>query len=135
MSKLLVNPLIGGYSVDFGDNTIATKLDGGASRYRLDKLGAAHQVKVQWLLETQGYDYLMAFYRTEIAYGSLPFTIDLKALDGAALGTYTARIQPGSLRLSGFLGTLYQVTATLEISPATYNESADEALIAGGPGQ
>jgi hypothetical protein len=75
----------------------------------------------------------MAFYRTEIDYGSLPFTIDLKGVDGAALGTYTARLAPGSLRLTAFLGNLYQVEATLEVTPATVDASADATTIAGGP--
>lgn len=135
MTKLLVNPALSGFSVKFGSNVLHTKLDGGASRFRLDKIGSAHEVSVQWTLEAQAYDYLMAFYRTEIAYGSLPFTIDLVAVDGSALGTYTARLMPGTLTLTGYLGNLYQVSATLEITPAAVNESADQAMIAGGPGQ
>lgn len=135
MSKLLVNPAISGYSVNFGSNVISTKLDGGASRYRLDKIGDTHDVQVQWTLEAQAYDYLMAFYRTEIDYGALPFTIDLKAVDGSALGTYTAHLRPGTLRMTNFLGTIYQVSATLEIQPATVDAGADAAAIAAGPGQ
>jgi hypothetical protein len=135
MTKLLVSPTIAGHQVNFGSNVLSTKLDGGASRYRLDKIGSTHDVPVQWMLEAQGYNYLMAFFRTEIAYGSLPFTIDLKAVDGSAAGTYTARIKPGTFALTGYFGNVYQVSATLEITPATVNESADEALIAAGPGQ
>lgn len=85
------------------------------------------------MLEAISYDYLMSFYRTEIAYGSLPFTIDLKAVDGSALGTYTARIMPGTLRLAEYLGNLYQVGATLEIVPATADEIADDERIAAYP--
>lgn len=133
MSKLLVNPTLAGFGVGFGENVIRTKLDGGAGRYRLDKIGATHEARVQWVLEAQGFNYLMAFYRTEIDYGSLPFTIDLKGVDGAALGTYTARLVPGSLNLGANMGSLLRVDATLELTPATVNESADQTLITGGP--
>jgi hypothetical protein len=131
MTKLLVNPTLTGYGVQFGENVIRTQLDGGAGRYRLDKIGASHEARVQWTLEAQGYNYLMAFYRTEIDYGSLPFTIDLRAADESDLGTYTARILPGSLAMSGYLGNLYRVQATLELTPRTI--SGDEATISGGP--
>jgi hypothetical protein len=131
MSKLLVNPTLAGFGVGFGENVIRTKLDGGAGRYRLDKIGSTHEARVQWVLEAQGYDYLMAFYRTEIDYGSLPFTIDLRAADESNLGTYTARIVPGSLAMSGYLGNLYRVQATLELTPRTI--SGDQDAIDGGP--
>jgi hypothetical protein len=133
MTKLLVNPTIAGFSVDLGDNVISTKLDGGASRSRLDKIGSTHTVGAQWILEEQAYDYFMAFFRTEISYGSLPFTIDLKGVDQGDLATYTARfIGPPK---SSMQGLLHVVSATLEITPADVNASADAALIAAGPGQ
>lgn len=134
MTKLLVSPKIEGFAVDFGSNALRTELDGGAGRCRLDKIGAAHQVQVQWILLAQAYDYLMAFYRTEIDYGSLPFEIDLKAVDGSALGTYTARLIPGTMKMTAFLGSAYQVSATLEITPAAVSKVADQALITAGPG-
>jgi len=134
MTQLLVNPTIVGHSVEFGNNVISIEMDGGAARYRLDKIGSTHKVSVQWMLEEQAYNYLMAFYRTEIDYGSLPFTLAIKSVEGASSATYTARIIPGTLRLSAFLNTLYQVNATLEVTPLTINEGADQALIAAGPG-
>jgi hypothetical protein len=133
MTKLLVVPTIANFSAQFGENAINTKLDGGASRFRLDKIGAAHEVQVQFVLTDQGFNYLMAFYRTEIDYGSLPFTIDMKGVDAAALTTYTAHFMgaPSSV----YLGGVHQVSATLEVTPLAANESADLALIAAGPGQ
>lgn len=133
MTKLLVNPSLASFGVRFGSNVIATKLEGGASRYRLDKIGSTHEVAVQWMLEAQGYDYLMAFYRTEIDYGALPFTIDLKSVDTDTLTTYTARLVPGSLSVTAFLGSVYQVSATLEVTPATILEATDQAAITAGP--
>jgi hypothetical protein len=131
MTKLLVTPTIANFSAQLGQNTVATKLDGGASRVRLDKIGAAHDVPVQWVLQAKGYDYLMAFYRTEIDYGSLPFTVDMAGVDAAALTTYTARFMTPPT--SVYLGGVYQVSATLEVTPQAVNESADQALITAGP--
>jgi hypothetical protein len=135
MTELLVSPTIAGFSVGFGNNVLSTELDGGASRTRLDKIGAAHKVQVQWMLEARGYNYLEAFYRTEICLGALPFTVKLKAVDTSNLGTYTAKIVPGTFGLIGFFENIYQVGATLELTPLAVNESADQALIAAGPGE
>lgn len=132
MAKLLLPPRIVGYAGTVGNNVVATRLDGGASRMRLDKIGAAHEVQVQWMLTNTGYNYLMAFFRTEIDFGSLPFTIDLP-LDSSTRATYTARIVPGSLRLDEYKLSAYAVSATLEILPQTHNAAADQVLIAAGP--
>lgn len=132
MTELLVRPTLAGFGVAFGDSVITTKLDGGASRTRLDKVGATHEVQVQWMLEATGYNYLMAFYRTEIDFGSLPFTIKMKSIDKASLETYTAKFaSPPSL--TAFYGTIFQVSAMLEITPLAHDESADQTLITAGP--
>jgi hypothetical protein len=131
MTKLLVHPKIR-YSAAFGNNVLSTELDGGAGRYRLDKIGAVHQVSVQWQLTHKAYSYLMAFYRTEIAFGSLPFEIDL-SLDTGPSTTYTAHIVPGTFELSAYRIGLYEVSATLEITPAAVNTIEDEAMIAAYP--
>jgi hypothetical protein len=134
MTKLLVSPKYDGYQLQPGPNVISTKLDGGPARYRLDCIGNTHEASVQWTLTMQGFNYLMAFYRTEIAYGSLPFEIDLKAIDGAELGTYIAHIVPGTFQMVGVENDVIHVQATLELTPATTTEAADDALIAAGPG-
>jgi hypothetical protein len=133
MTKFARSPSFAGFSAQLGSNTLSTELDGGAGRYRRDKIGAAHKVQVQWALTEQGFDYLMAFYRTEIDYGSLPFTIDIAGVDAAALTTYTARFMgaPSSV----CLGDVYQVSATLEVAPLAVDAGADAALVAAGPGQ
>jgi hypothetical protein len=131
MTELLVRPRIR-YSGPFGNNVLSTELDGGAGRYRLDKIGAVHQVSVQWQLTHKAYTYLMAFYRTEIDFGSLPFTISL-SLDSGTPATYTAHIVPGTFKLDAYLIGLYQVSATLEVIPQALDESADQVLITAGP--
>ena len=131
MTELLVRPRTN-YSGPFGNNVLSTELDGGASRYRLDKIGVPHRVLVQWMLTSKAYTYLMAFYRTEIDFGSLPFTIAL-SLDSKTSATYTAHIVPGTFKLDANRIGLYQVSATLELTPQAVNKSADQALIAAGP--
>jgi hypothetical protein len=134
MTKLLVNAKVEGFRVQYGENVIATKLEGGPSRYRQDKIGNSDIVQAQWILSAQAFAYFMAFYRTEIKFGSLPFEIDLKAVDSDSLQTYTAHIVPGSLQLSGLIGQVHTVNAQLEILPLAIDEEADQDLIDGGPG-
>jgi hypothetical protein len=129
MTELLLRPLLEGFGVTFGDNVIRTKLDGGASRTRLDKIGSAHEVQVSWNLLAKGYDYLQAFYRT---YSALPFTIKMKSVDASTLQTYTARFI-GPPVLNSFRSNIYQVSATLEVTPLTVNPTTDAATITAGP--
>jgi hypothetical protein len=135
MTKLLLNAKVDGFKVQFGDNVISTKLEGGPARYRLDKIGNPHIVSVTFVLTAQAYTYLMAFYRTELQYGALPFEIDLKATDKAPLATYSAHFLPNTLQLIGLIGEVYTVSAQLELIPLATDTEADEALIAGGPGE
>lgn len=132
MTELLLRPLIEGFGADFGDSVVSVALDGGASRFRLDKIGSVHAIRVSWNLKPHNYDYLMAFYRTEIDFGSLPFTIKMKSVDASDLQEYTARFM-GPPKVTAFHGGIHSVSATLEVVPLAHNESADQALITGGP--
>jgi hypothetical protein len=121
-----------GYRADWGQTGIATKLDGGASRFRADQLGAAFTVAVQWTMSRQNYEYLLAFYRTTLNLGANAFTIDL-ILDQGIPTTYTCHILPGTLSLTQQLGETYIVSATLE---ADYDPSYaldDATILAAGP--
>ena len=135
MTKLLVNARTDGFKLQFGNNVTSIKLEGGPSRYRLDKIGDVHVASVQWVRSAQGYAYLMAFFRTEIQYGALPFEVDLKAVDSDDLTTYTAHFVPGSMQLTGLVGEVYTVNAQLELLPLALDSGADQALINGGPGE
>jgi hypothetical protein len=135
MTKLLLNAKVDGYKVQYGDNVLSTKLEGGPARYRLDKIGDPHIASIQFVLTAQAYRYLMAFFRTELQFGVLPFEIDLRAVDTDALTTYSAHFMPGTLQLTGLIGEVYTVNAQLELIPLTTDAEADEALIAGGPGE
>jgi len=126
MSRIRVRPSRASYSVARGAETLAVKLDGGASRFRRDILSAAFLVDVEWQLDVSGYNYINAFYRTTIVHGSLPFTINL-ILDQAALVEYTAKIIPGTFRLTRQEGLLYVVSAQLEVTAA--DPSGDATVV------
>jgi hypothetical protein len=116
-----------GYSVQYGSNVLRTELEGGAGRYRLDKIGATHLVNVQFRTDRAGYDYFKAFYRTTINYGADPFIIDL-VIDTDEVDEYTARIVPGSLSLKEQSGLSYVVVAQLEVD-AIVPDAEDDADI------
>lgn len=129
---LLLPPDQNSYAFTHGASSVATQLDGGASRFRADQLGAAILLPVQWTVGLFNYNYLMAFFRTAITYGSDPFTISL-ILDSGSLQTYTAHFMPGTFNLVSQKGTTYIVGATLEVLPNTAYASGDAAIIAAGP--
>lgn len=120
-----------GYQVQHGTSVVSSKLDGGASRFRADQLGAAFTVVVQWTLNLKNWNYLSAFYRTTTLFGSLPFTIDLM-LDGGDMQTYTVHFLPDTFNLVSQSGHTWVAGATLEAIPDTSYAAGDAAIIAGG---
>jgi hypothetical protein len=110
---------------------ISTQLDGGASRFRADQLGAAIVFTIQWTLSAFNYAYLMAFYRTAINYGSLPFLIDL-ILDDGTMRQYTVHMLPATFNMVSQAGQSYVMGCTLEVLPNTAYAANDAAIIAAG---
>jgi hypothetical protein len=131
---LLLPPDQGDYSFDEGyDTTVSVQLDGGAGRYRADQLGATRKFKVRWSCDgLVNYNYLMAFYRTAIAFGSLPFTTEL-LLDSSAMQTYMCYVIPNTWRLESQSGNLFIVSAQLEVLPNSSYYADDAEIIAAGP--
>jgi hypothetical protein len=118
-----------GYKHSQSPTVVSVQLDGGASRTRLDKLGAVYRVPVQWTGDNNMYDYMMAFYRTATAFGSLTFTIDLM-IDSSNMTEYVAKFVPESFQLSSQSGFTFIVAAELEVIPIPTNQTADLALLA-----
>lgn len=123
LTKFVLPPDNSSYSVTDGMETIATQLDGGASRYRRDVLGATSKVMVAWTVGPDEYKYIRSFYRGITASGSLPFEIDL-LLDEPELTPHKAYFRPGSLSLNGQKGYTYYVSAELEVYPAPVSPNA-----------
>lgn len=128
MYKLTIPPNKEGYSVTGGTEVIGVQLDGGASRYRRDVIGATSRVSVQWSLSQGAYDYMRAFYRTATVNGSAPFLVDL-LMDEPQLTEHTVYFVPGSMKLSGVAGLTHYVSAELEVYPKPRDEEYDIALL------
>src|SRR4051812_39137454 len=112
--KILIPPSTAGYAAERGSEVLSVKLDGGASKYRRDIIGAAFNVNVTWDgLNAEQFNYLNACFRTGTVRGSLPFDIDL-ILDKSALTEYSAYFVPGSFKLTAQQGLAYFVSAQLE---------------------
>lgn len=126
MLNCSIAPDSANYTETAGVDVVSTKLDGGFSAFRLDKLGSASDVTVTWSVGTGDYNYLRAFFRQTKAQ---PFTINL-VLDDAAQDTYTAYFQPGTFGIQSVSGETYIVQATLEVQPNDEDDDYDLSLIA-----
>jgi len=123
LTKFVLPPDNSAYSVTDGIETVATQLDGGASRYRRDIMGSTSRVMVAWNVGPAEYTYIRSFYKAVVASGSLPFEIDL-LLDEPRLTTHKAYFRPGSMVLNSQKGLTYFVTAELEVYPLPVSEFA-----------
>lgn len=128
MYKLVIPPNQSGYSVEVGQETISTKLDGGASRFRVDILNASSNVNCSWTVGPDNYEYLRRFYLVNVKNGNEPFLIDL-ILDSAIPTQYVARFIPGTWGLTGQQGHTYTVGCQLEIEAIEHDYDYDETLI------
>jgi hypothetical protein len=129
MEKLLLLPDSDGYSSTDGTEVLRTELDGGAGRYRRDKLGANKMVNVRWTLDPYQYMYWRAFYNTTTKKGTLPFLLDLVSEDGSGPTEHTCQFMPGSVTLPSQQGLTYVQQATLEVTPLPANADLDESIV------
>lgn len=97
-------------------NVIETKLDGGASRKRMDIIGGVHTINAQWILRPSEYTKFMGFMRDEAAQGTSPFLVDLVSDVGIVM-PHICRCVGGLPRLSQQRGEAFWVTGTLEVTP------------------
>ncbi len=130
LTKFIIPPENSAYSVTDGKEVVATQLDGGASRYRRDILGATSTVNVSWILGPDEYKYLRSFYRALTLKGAKPFLIDL-ILDEPTFTEHKSYFIPGSMQLTAQKGLTYWISAQLEVAPAEidYEAEADFAVI------
>jgi len=113
LQKLHLPPDQSSYSVGFSKESVSVKLDGGKSRFRLDKQGGVSTVSVKWVCDQEQYQYLRAFYNTVSARASLPFLLDLY-LDQPDLTEHKCNFVPGSMRLQSQRGYRFEVVASIE---------------------
>lgn len=128
LPKLYLSPLIDGYNYSPQNEVISVMLDGGSPRKRRDKIGSYGSVNCNFTLEGLQYDYLMAFFRTKIKSGALPFRMDIKTED-AELLEHECFMKSDSLKLNRTNGSVFFVTMQLEVKPITRNETEDNLMI------
>jgi hypothetical protein len=130
LPTLLLPPDSANYNFDEPDDMLTVQLDGGRSRSRLDKIGSATEVNVQWQISAYNYNYLKAFFRTTINRGVDPFNITL-ILDDAAPASYVAKFK--KLSTPQIQGLTYTVSAILEVVGNPPDATTDNATVAAGP--
>jgi hypothetical protein len=129
MYKLVLRPESDGYTSADGTEVIATALDGGASRFRRDKIGTTKTVNVKWTLNPTQYQYWRAFFVTGTKNGSLPFLCDLLSEDGNGPVEHVCNFVPGTVTLPTQIGFTYVQQAVLEVIPIPHDEAFDVALL------
>lgn len=129
--KMTLCPTQDGYSVQHTFSINRMQLDGGATRFRKGKKGLPPSVNVQWVVDKNGYDYLLAFYRLWEAQTPKinPFLLDL-IIDESALTEYSCFFSSG-LVLSAVNGPIRTVTATLEVIAKKPDYNMDEVIVLG----
>ncbi|MBN46213.1 MAG: hypothetical protein CMH23_07035 [Methylophaga sp.] len=128
LTKLVIPPDQSGYSVTDGNEVLAVSLDGGASRFRRDVLGATSLVNVQWSIGPNEYKYIRSFYRALTGKGAKPFLIDLY-LDEADLTEHKSYFVPGTMKLLSQKGLQFVVSVQLEVYPAEIDEDAEAYFV------
>lgn len=129
MYKLQLRPDADGYNSVDGESVLRVQLDGGAGRYRTDKIGATKTVTATWTMHPTQYQYWRAFYETGTKRGALPFLCDLVSDDGTGPAEHVCNFIPGSVSLPTQKGFTYVQQATLEVKPLPRDKNADLALI------
>lgn len=128
MMKLALAPDQDGYTVDWANSAVASKLDGGASRLRRDYIGAPAKIGCTWTCTQEEMDYLMTFWRVTKE-GTTPFYMDL-IMSSPALTTHVCRFRPNSFKVSGIKGKeLFKVQAVVEAEPLPSDDAFDEGLV------
>lgn len=128
MNRLRLCPTQSGYSVQFGGGVIAQRLNGGASRFEVDVLGASHTVNVSWTTDQGGYQYLMAFHRLWQRNPSQPFLARL-IIDDHQARDYECHFVPDTLVLSAKTGKSHTVTAQIEARAITPDHDFDQSIV------
>jgi hypothetical protein len=126
--KIKLPPERDGYTIDFASPVVMNVLDGGKPRSRSDFVGKVSSLALKWKTNSKGYDYLLAFYRTATAFGSLPFLIDL-IFERSKLTEYTVQFVPDTFKLASQSGDSYEVVASVFITPLPTVEAEDLVLL------
>jgi hypothetical protein len=128
LAELALPPDQSGYALTMSSGVIMTELDGGRPRIRRDVIGESHRVRVQWTLCRDSYDFMLAFYRTAIDRGALPFLATL-LIDDRMPAKYECTMQPGSFSMGNHSGHRFVISATLFVVPRADTAEDDNLLL------
>lgn len=128
MDKLKIAVLQSGYSIQYGNDVISQRLDGGASRFEVDVKRQNHIGTVSWALPQAKYQSFMAFYRKSMRNPSQPFLCDL-IIDDHQVKEYQCQFVPGSVQLTSKNAKICMVSAQLEVKANIPDEAFDDSLI------
>ena len=117
-----------GYSVDWGQSAVATKLAGGASKLRRDYIFSPARVSVTWTCTPTEMEYLKTFYRVT-GEGTTPFEMDL-LVGQPTLTRHVCRFVPKTFKTAAVRGKeLFKVQAQIEAELLAYDDAFDEGLV------
>lgn len=126
-----------GYKVQKGTEFIQTKLIGGPSRGRRDRVGEPHVVDVTWQCTPKQYTTVTGFLYDRLQSGTRIFRLPL-LIDVPKLVEYRVKLLETAEMLSATQGLLQTITAKLEVLPnprVSFNLScqsvSDDRVIAG----
>lgn len=109
-------PLQATYSVALNDGVIATELDGGAPRTRLDIMGRPRVVQATWVLRKEDFDLWLAYWRQWERSGGMYYEMDM-IIDSGDPERYQATFVPGSTSWGSKNGSVFTITASLWVLP------------------
>lgn len=130
MNRLQVCPLQAGYTVQYGNDTISQRLEGGASRFERAVIGTSHMAALNFALSEGGYQYLMAFFRVWQRNPSQPFIAAL-IIDDHQMADYQCWFMPDSISLTAKNGAVFYVSAMVEVKAMAADAEFDQAIIDG----
>lgn len=114
------------YVYNINRDVVEVELDGGLARRRRDIAGSASRIECTWFLLPGEYQYFMAFYRSQLKRGAIPFLIEL-LLEQPYLEEIKASFRANTLSVKQ-IGLSYEVSAELEAVPNTDNDYDEMVL-------
>lgn len=124
LPKLVLCPLLDGYSATMGNDVITTQYENGMPRQRLAGVGRPHQVGVMFRHKAVHQDYILAFWRLNRAKA---FALRL-ILDDSGLNWYECRFI-GEPSISALGGNVFEFSISLVCRPKPLDIDVDETFV------
>lgn len=125
LPKLMLRPLLEGYSPSLARSVVSTETIVGLPRERRDSVGKVHRVSVSYICTSAQWQYFLAFTR---AYEAMPFLANLQ-LDDVNLKWYECRIVGESLPFAALGGGIFRVQLDLVAKPIKYDVETDMTIV------